>query len=219
MYFLKYGDAIWRAGDDTGLEPGADGSRRQRWITYRSAKAYENIVLRSPLYPLNALMYHGIAIADQGLPGKLEMNDKEIADDIWSFFGTGTALQEMYINPHKLNRANWDELAAAIHWARENEDILADVHWVGGNPAKKEVYGYAAWNNGKAVLTLRNPSREKKTFVADVSKVFDLPDGDGNNYSFFNARNSAAPALSGRKINIVLEPFEVVVMNAKRSDR
>jgi hypothetical protein len=90
------------------------------------------------------------------------------------------------------------------------------VHWVGGNPAKKEVYGYAAWNNGKGVLTLRNPSRERKEFVVDVAKVFELPDGDRNDYSFLNIRNSAAPALSGRRINIVLEPFEVVVMNAKR---
>jgi hypothetical protein len=219
MYFLKYGDAIWRAGDDTGLEPGADGSRRQQWITYRSAKTYENVVLRSPLYPLNAVMYHGIAIADQGIPGKLEMNDKEIADEVWSFFGTGTALQEMYINPHKLNSANWDELAAAILWVRENEDILADVHWVGGDPAKKEVYGYAAWNNGKGVLTLRNPTKERKTFEVDVARVFDLPGSDQHNYSFFNVRKSAAPALSGRKINIALEPFEVVVMNAKRSDK
>ncbi len=219
MYFLKYGDAIWRAGDDTGLEPGADGSRRQQWITYRSAKTYENIVLRSPFYPLNAVMYHGIAIADQGIPGKLEMDDKEIADEIWSFFGTGTALQEMYINPHKLNRAAWDELAAAVRWVRENEDILADVHWVGGSPAGKEVYGYAAWNNGKGVLTLRNPTKERKLFTVDVSRVFDLPGSDQNNYSFYNVRNSAAPALSGKKINISLAPFEIVVMNAKRSDK
>lgn len=219
MYFLKYGDAIWRAGDDTGLEEGADGSKRQQWITYRSAKTYENIVQRSPLYPLNAVMYHGIAIADQGLPGKLTMDDKEIADDIWSFFGTGTALQEMYINPHKLNHANWDELAAAIHWVRGNEDILADVHWVGGSPAKKEIYGYAAWNNGKGMLMLRNPSKEKKTFLIDVAKVFDLPPGVSDNYSFSDARNSTRPVLSGKKVNIVLAPFQVVVMNARRSDK
>jgi len=215
VYWLKYGDATWRAGDDTGLE--GDGSNRQQWITYRSAEAYKNIVLRSPLYPLNAVMYHGITIADQGIPGKLEMNDKDIADEIWSFFATGTNLQEMYVNPHKLNNENWNCLAKAISWARENENILADVHWVGGDPAKKQVYGYSAWNKDHGTLMLRNPSKEKKSFVVDVRKIFELPDGVENNYTFFDARANDKTTVvgSGKSFTISLEPFEVKVMDAK----
>ena len=222
VYWLLYGDATWRAGDDTGLE--GKGSLRQQWITYRSAEAYKNIVLRSPLYPLNAVMYHGITIADQGIPGKLEMNDKDIADEIWSFFGTGTSLQEMYINPHKLNSENWDCLAKSISWVRENKNVLADVHWVGGDPAKEEVYGYAAWSKDHGVLTLRNPSQEKKSFLVDVNKLFELPEGFHNNYLFFDARaqdpnNKMSIVGSGKSFTISLEPFEVKVMNAKASER
>ena len=104
--------------------PGKLKQSRQQWITYRNAEVYKNVVLRSPLYPLNSVMYHGITIADQGIPGTLEMNNKDIEDEIWSFFGTGTNLQEMYVNPHKLKSENWDCLAKAIKWARENEDIM-----------------------------------------------------------------------------------------------
>ena len=222
VYWLKYGDAIWRAGDDTGLK--GKGSLRQQWITYRSSQAYKNIVLRAPLYPLNAVMYHGITIADQGIPGKLEINDKDIADEIWSFFGTGTSLQEMYINPHKLNSENWNCLARAIRWARENEKVMADVHWIGGDPAKEQVYGYAAWNKDQGILTLRNPSEERKSFVVDVNKVFELPAGFENNYSFFDARakeinNKISIVSSGKSFTISLEPFEVKVMNARVSKR
>ena len=218
VYWLKYGDATWRAGDDTGLK--GKGSARQQWITYRSAQAYKNIVLRSPFYPLNAVMYHGITIAGQGIPGKLEMNDKDIADEIWSFFGTGTNLQEMYVNPHKLNSENWDCLAKAISWARQNENVLADVHWVGGDPAKEQVYGYAAWNKDHGTLMLRNPSEEKKFFVVDVRKVFELPAGIQDNYTFFDARakvidNKMPVVGSGKSFTISLEPFEVKIMNAK----
>jgi hypothetical protein len=222
VYWLKYGDATWRAGDDTGLK--GKGSLRQQWITYRSAEAYKNIVLRSRLYPLNAVMYHGITIADQGIPGKLEMDQKSIADEIWSFFGTGTSLQEMYINPHKLNSADWDCLAKAISWARENENVMADVHWVGGDPSKEQVYGYAAWSKDHGILSLRNPSPEKKSFLVDVGKVFELPEGFQNNYSFFVARSrgmyyKTGFVGSGKLFTVSLQPFEVKVMNAKVSQK
>ena len=220
VYWLKYGDATWRAGDDTGLE--GKGSLRNQWITYRSAETYKNIVLRSPLYPLNAVMYHGITIAGQGIPGKLEMDPESIADEIWSFFGTGTNLQEMYINPHKLKSADWDCLAKAVGWARENENVMADVHWVGGDPAKEQVYGYAAWGRDRGILSLRNPSSEKKSFLVDVSKVFELPAGFQNNYLFFDARaeavNNKMPIVgSGKSFTIALNPFEVKVMTARAS--
>lgn len=94
-YWLNYGDAIWRNGWDTGVT--GMGSKRQQWINYRDAEAYKNIVKRGPLFPLNSLMYHGICIADHGTPETLEMSDKDIADEIWSFFATGTSLQELYV--------------------------------------------------------------------------------------------------------------------------
>ena len=220
VYWLKYGDATWRAGDDTGLK--GKGSFRQQWITYRSAEAYKNIVLRSRLYPLNAVMYHGITIADQGIPGKLEMDQKSIADEIWSFFGTGTSLQEMYINPHKLNSADWDCLAKAISWAREKENVMGDIHWVGGDPANEQVYGYAAWSKDHGILSLRNPSPEKKSFLVDVGKIFELPEGFQNNYLFFDARTKAINNKmrligSGKIFTVSLQPFEVKVMNASVS--
>lgn len=222
VYWLKYGDAIWRSGEDTG--PGGVGSLRQQWITYRSGEAYKNIVLRAPLYPLNALMYHGITIADHGFSGKLGMNDKDIADGIWSFFGTGTALQEMYINPHKLNSANWNCLAKAIAWARENEDVMADVHWVGGDPSRQQVYGYAAWNKDHGVVTLRNPSQQKKSFRVEVARIFELPAGFSDNYLFVDAKaettkGKAPYVASGKSFVISLAPFEVKVMNAKVLDK
>jgi len=214
VYWLKYGDVTWRAGDDTGL--GGKGSERQRWMNYRDSETYKNVVMRAPWYPMNALMYHGICIADQGIPGTLEMNDKDIADEIWSFFGSGTSLQEMYINPHKLNSANWDCLAKAIRWARENENTMTDVHWVGGDPAKEEVYGYASWSPGKGLLTLRNPSPAAKTFVVDAARIFELPESSNPEYLFYDVRagNKNLPLAKGSSFIVSLDPFEVKVFDA-----
>ena len=213
-YWLFYGDAIWRNGEDTGLA--GVGSKRQQWITFRDAETYNNIVKRGALYPLNSLMYHGICISDNGTPGTLEMSDKSIEDEIWSFFATGTSLQEMYINPHKLNKANWDCLAKAILWAKKNENIMVDTHWIGGSPSDLQVYGFASWSPKKAILSLRNPSSEKQIFNVNVNDVFDLPEKTGNEYKFFDVRaeNSSRTAFQGSSYKIIMEPFEVKVYEA-----
>ncbi|MGI4751709.1 MAG: hypothetical protein ACRYFB_13850 [Janthinobacterium lividum] len=213
VYWLKYGDAIWRAGEDTGLD--GEGPKRQQWITYRDGQTYKNIVKRAPLYPLNSMMYHGITIADHGLPDSLEMDNKDIADEIWSFFGTGTSLQELYINPHKLNTSNWDCLSQAANWAKSNEAILADVHWIGGDPAKAEVYGFAAWQNGKGTITLRNPTSVDKSYNCSVQSVFEIPAGSSVNYVFNDAKSLNYPiVMEGSEIKIKLQPFQVIVLNA-----
>jgi hypothetical protein len=214
VYWLKYGDAIWRAGDDTGLA--GDGPKRQQWITYKDAQAYKNIVQRAPLFPLNAIMYHGICIADNGLPGKLEMDDKAVADEIWAFFGTGTGLQELYVNPHKLTTNDWNCIREAANWSKAHKEQLADVHWVGGNPEKGMVYGYAGWANRKGVLTLRNPTALPQSVTINVKKVFEIPSGLDSNYRFYDARTLAkGQVYSGNNITITLTPYEVKVLNVK----
>ena len=198
-----------------------DGINRQKWINYRDAETYKNVVNGGPLYPINSLMLGGICIADNGQPGMFEMNDKDISDEIWSFFASGTNLQELYINPHKLNKMNWDCLAAAITWAKRNESVLADVHWVGGDPGKGEVYGFAAWSPVKAVLCLMNPSKVQKTFEVYVRQVFEIPEGIKSDYSFYDAI-TAKTGLKDKLVAIggifklTLQPFEVKVMDAVR---
>jgi hypothetical protein len=82
-YWLQYGDAIWRAGSDFGLK--GEGTPRQRWITYRDAESYKNVVERAPLYPLNSVMLHGINISGVGYPARLNMDFEDISDGIWTF--------------------------------------------------------------------------------------------------------------------------------------
>jgi hypothetical protein len=217
VYWLMFGDNIWRGGDDTNMM--GEGSKRQQWITYRDAATYKNVVMCGPLFPLNSLMLCGICIADNGYPGSFEMNDKDISDEIWSFFATGTNLQELYVNPHKLNTANWDCLAEAGKWAKENESAMVDVHWVGGNPAKKEVYGFASWSPAKAVLSLRNPSNIVKTYEVNVKKVFELPEYVNSEYLFYDVRKTSEtggkqPSARGNSFTITLQPFEVMIFNA-----
>jgi hypothetical protein len=164
-------------------------------------------------------MLCGICIADNGFPGSFDMDNKDISDEIWSFFATGTNLQELYINPHNLGTDNWNCLADAANWARENENVMADVHWVGGDPAKGEVYGFAAWLPGKAVLSLRNPDKVEKIFEVNTSDIFELPGNVVNDYIYYDAivsRTSGKKLISkhGKSFSVTLKPFEVIVFDA-----
>ena len=216
VYWLKYGDNIWRGGDDTNMT--GEGSKRQQWITYRDADVYKNIVKRGPLFPLNSLMTCGICIADNGNPAVFEMNDKDISDEIWSFFATGTNLQELYINPHKLSKSNWDCLASAAGWAKRNEEVLRDVHWIGGDPSKGEIYGYASWSGKHGVISLRNPSSEEKRFSFETGDIFELPSGEADRFIISDVISEAngrkKQVAEGNSFMIILRPFELRVFDA-----
>lgn len=219
-YWLYYGDAIWRAGGDFGFA--GEGSKRQQWITYRDGQTFKNVVQRAPLYPLNSVMLHGVCIAKLGYPGALGMDSKNIADEIWSFFASGTSLQEMYVDPHLLTTFMWDQLAAAARWSAANSDVLPDVHWIGGDPASGQVYGYAAWAPRKGTLSLRNPSPRAQTFTLDIRQAFELPAGAATSYVLKDARHSGGrdqTVFAGKPVTITLAPYEVRVWDAAPEER
>ena len=213
-FWLCYGDNIWKGGEDYGAI--GEGNHRQQWMNFRDYGVYKCIT-KSPLCPISSLMFHGITIANYGATAEYEMDDRYISDDIWTFFSNGTSLQELYINPHKLNKNDWDELAKAIKWSRLHEGVLVDSHWIGGDPSKGEVYGFTSWNPTDGTLMLRNPSSKPVNFSFTLSMLLELPKKFEGKYSLFNVRTEREEGIfhSSKKGTIHLAPFEVKVMNVK----
>ena len=216
-YWLFYADSIWRQGGDSGHH--GRGDTRQQWITYRDKYCYERIVQRGPLYPMNAMMLHGILIGNRPgrAPAGMAMNEKSIADEIWSYFASGTGLQELYISPNVMSEAMLDELAAAAKWSRTNAETLIDTHWIGGNPGAGEVYGRAAWQPRKGIITLRNPDDQPQTFTLTLRETLELTD-DAPAAMKLNATYPAdrplpdGPQDVDAMIDIAIEPFETLVI-------
>ena len=170
---------------------------------------YRMIVKRGPLYPLNSLMVQGICYAQLGTATRMANDLKDIKDEIWMLFGSGTQLQELYVTPGMMTPPMWDALAEATTWSRDNADVLVDVHWIGGDPGAGEVYGYASWSPRKGILVLRNPSEKKAPFEVDVRETFELPQGAPERY-----RVSEAILRAGHPHVFELEPFEALVLEA-----
>jgi hypothetical protein len=209
-FWVFYADSIWRGGEDSSFA--GEGTWRQRWVTYRDEQVFRNIVQKAPLYPLNSLMLHGVIYAKQAEHLNDDPGDN-LTEEVRTFFGSGTQLQELYVTPELLQSKDWDAIAQMARWSRERASILKDTHWIGGDPGKLEVYGWAAWSPDGWVITLRNPSAHAQTFALNLRTALELPNGALSSYSAREMFVKASPTeISADKTKeIPLKPFEVRV--------
>jgi len=219
-FWLKYADCTWRGSGD--LHNAGLGSKTQKFMTYRDGTLHNNIVKRAPYYPLNSIMVVGIAYANLGHPSNyINDNEGDFKDMVWSFFGAGSSLQELYISHDRMKPEFWPILAEAAKWSKTNEHILSDVHWIGGSPINLEVYGFAAWKQGYGVLTLRNPSDKPQQFILDLKTLFEIPDISPEKYTLvdkLNVEGNTFEVVTNKPLEITLEPFELNVFEAEGLD-
>ena len=211
-FWFGIADSIWRGDWDHDFC--GEGSNRNQWITFRDAQIYLNNVKISPLFPINSLMTHGV-IYNRSARGLTTTEGDDLAKEIWSGFGLGTQMEELYITPSMLKAKEWDSLAAAAKWARANGETLVDSHWVGGNPVDLVVYGFAAWSPAKGILTLRNPAATAQEFAFDPAAIWELPVGAPVKYKLSSPKGDKLPAKvaeAGKPVTIKLAPFEVLVL-------
>jgi hypothetical protein len=200
-YWLFDSDAIWRGGEDHSFA-GA-GTSRQRWITYRDSQVYKNEVQAGPLFPLNSLMLHGMIYAKlaEGLDSDPQ---HDFRDEVESFFGSGTQVQEMYMTPSLL-------------WSLANADTLKDSHWIGGDPAQLAVYGWASWSPAKGIVVLRNPSDKPQEYSLDIGRAWELPAFAPRVYTAHDPWDSTAPQqrlTAGHAVTLHLKPWQVITLEA-----
>lgn len=220
-YWTFFADSIWRGGED--FARAGEGNPREQWITYRDGVVHDRFVEKSPLYPLNSVMFHGlIAGARSGPPTVLPAPAKDLASyrrDVWMLVGSGTGLGELYITPSVMTPEAWDILADAVKWSRAHRNILRDTHWVGGKPGQ-EVYGYAAWHPAEGgTIVLRNSTGKPQTFPLDIGAALELPAGAQRQWKltapFKSQSISSLTALAGTPRPVTLQPFEVLIFDAR----
>ena len=225
-FWFMHADSIWRQEGDFD-QVGTMGDARDRWITYRDRLVHEIFVTGAPLFPINSIMIHGTIITKNGPPRVMSKDPANCIKEIRTAFTSGSGLQEIYVDADLMSQqdgALWDELARNIAWIRRNEDVLADVHWVGGNPWDKQkkdgdIYGWASWNKTKCTLSLRNSSKHMKTLKGTLRQILDVPPtikGTVTLRSSFDDQ-TRLPIMDctidvDTPIEITLSPFDIVTM-------
>lgn len=216
-FWLNHIDATWRNGSaDVGWA--GPGDTREQWITFRDGYARKLFVEASPLYPLNSAMHHGIVHGRCFQGEKVGQSGPDLRREARSYFANGASLQELYLTPSMMTSNAWDDIAAAARWAHARADVLVDAHWVGGDPLRGEVYGYAAWQPRLGTLMVRNPSDQPQSILLDAAPIFELPAGAPIHYAlrspYPDQRVSSLALTAGTPTAVDLQPFEVLVFDA-----
>lgn len=224
-FWLNHVDCTWRDGSgDVGWSgKGRDPDNkfdREKWLTFRDGYCRRLFVEASPLYPLNSVMHHGIVHGIHFQGGSIgKANPPDLKNEARSYFANGASLQELYLTPSLMTSAAWDQVAEAAKWGNANADVLADAHWIGGDPLKDQAYGYAAWNTRKGTLMLRNPDDKPQTMTLDAEVVFELPANAPRNYAlsspYKDQRIQSLNLKAREPRSVTLDPFEVLVFDAQ----
>jgi hypothetical protein len=94
--------------------------------------------------------------------------------------------------------------------------VLVDTHWIGGDPTALEAYGWASWSKDKAIFGLRNPSDKEQSYYLDLTKSFEIPDGEATSFtlkSIYGA-NTTLPNDYSKPVIVTLKPLETLVIEA-----
>jgi hypothetical protein len=162
-------------------------------------------------------MLHGLVFAKSAKDLQTDPQN-DFPSEIHSYFGTGTQLQEMYVTPKLLTAAHWDTLAARAKWSRRNASTLVDSHWIGGDPARLQPYGWASWSGRGGIVTVRNPSDKVQAMAIDVAEAFELPPGSPRAWNARNpfqvGRGRMIPSrfIATQPQRVDLQPFEVLTL-------
>lgn len=220
-FFLLHGDSIWRGGSDAFVW-GNKGPMTHRLMNYRDGNTYNNIVKKSPLFPINSLMLCGMVYSQHGLGrNSVDKTDKSFADQAYSFFASGTQLQELYMSQKVMTKRKWNILADAVKWAHANAETLRDTHWIGGNPYQYQVYGHASFDYRgmqkdqpyKAIVSLRNPSDKTVDYKLSLKDITDWDMDKIASWEISRRVYGLAPAQAGKDtLKIKLAPFSVEIL-------
>ena len=220
-FWLMHGDSTWRGGGGD-VDLWGKGNNNQKWLNFRDGATYNGVISRAPWYPVSSLMIIGIVYADLGLAADLDGDIIDWERQVKSYFASGVNLQEMYINYRLLKPEHWSILAKWAKWSKAREDLFADSHWVGGNPNKNEIYGWASWNGERATLALRNPDDRKTTINIKLKDVLELPEIQNGSYYLIETKlNENGENIGKQRVklrfdeeySIEIDAFEVMVFD------
>ncbi len=176
-WWVKYANTIWMDGYDYSWADVPSISRRDAAITYRDMVLYEDFNKKDLWFPIANLMTHGIIKGHlQRLGGEQEPLDK-FTDNALLYFARGVAMWELYISPDILTDGEWDAIAGAYHWARDRFPILERTEMVGGDPNKREPYGYVHFLEATGIIAARNPYISQSALEVELSPAYGIDPG------------------------------------------
>ena len=168
-WWLTIADQIWMGGEDYGAADVPSISSRDSSITYRDLVLYEDFRTNDLWFPIANLMTHGVLKGsidveeigrDEPLPG--------FANEVVFYLARGVSMHELYISPDVLSEDEWQVLAQALYWARDRFAVLSRSEMIGGDPNRREAYGWAHFKGRRGIVAARNPEITAATLAVTL---------------------------------------------------
>ncbi len=164
-FWLQHADFVWRGGSDDSHAGAGEPFDRHNTFLDICLQAH-----RSTEMPVSAFVTFDI------VQGRIAGNRDDVFErGVWWLAARTSLHHDWYIQASDLTQERWKVLARAAAWAKSHEKLFRWSRMIGGDPAQGEVYGYAAFDDGRGVLALRNPSSEPRTFQGSLASLLDLP--------------------------------------------
>lgn len=169
-WWLMYYDAVFSGENDynTGLVGPPAFCFNDMQESWRDEVIRRNLVAPRPQFPIGALMNHS-PISFRWTIDSFK-SDKGPADSfanaILMNYLRGNGLIEFYMNVFNLTDAEKQLWGQITKWATANDDILlANSFYMGGDPFRAEPYGYAHFNGkNQGIIGIRNPGITGRSF-------------------------------------------------------
>lgn len=225
-WFLQWADSLWiQNSADIGYVDKADNGEKlsdrdvDRVLTYRDGRYYDFSITRDYQFPHEFIYNHDPIY---GNTAKIKMNDEDFRKYMLMMTTRGTAFWELYYSYNMFNEAKWRINADALRFIRNDYDILKKSQFIGGSPTNGDVYGYSAWTDDAGIISLRNPSNDKKSFTVELNRLIGVPENAENfqcAYIYpYEGKKHEKLYNYGDKITVELSSCEVVIMKFSRKE-
>jgi hypothetical protein len=176
-WWVQYANQIWMQGADYGYADVPSFSKRDAAMTYRDLVLYDDFSRQGYWFPIANLMTHGIIKGNLERLGSAEEPLEKFTDDALLYFARGISMYELYISPDLLTDGEWNAISRSMLWARDRFPILSRTEMVGGDPGKREPYGYVHFKGRRGIIAARNPWIRPNSLAVHLDAAYGLEKG------------------------------------------
>ncbi len=219
-WWLQWVNSLWiQNSRDIGFAENPDEqSQCDSEITYRDGRYYDALCSRAYQFPQNRLYNHEPIY---GHTAKLDYTDEEFEKYIFWCTVRGQALNELHLSYDMMSDVKWTSLSNAMHFQKENYDILKNSQFIGGDPTDNNVYGYISWTEeGEGIIALRNPTDEKRSLTLTLNKLMGAPEclKNAKRHNIYCKSLNENDELYdyNSKMDLTLHPFEIMIFKIAR---
>ena len=218
-FFLQVAGSLWINNSyDFGFS--GRGDSLEACLTYKDHKYYDLMCVQQAQIPPQYIYNHEPIYAnertDTRLPEEerqvLQFSDEQFEKYLYACVMRGSGFLEFYYSYDRLAEGEKFRINTRVcAFLEEHFEALSRVRFHGGNPEEDDVYGFFGQDEREALLSVRNPSAERKTYCLKLPGCA----GDTDPDEIYN-RQGCDYRLEGGTLRAALPPYGFLILKISK---